>query len=895
LNTEKQPERAKIASAASMLFLVASMAAPAFAQQAQDPEQRAAELVAQMTLEEKASQLINFSPAIPRLDVPDYQWWSEALHGYAFEPHATNFPAPIGLAASFNPALVKQIAETIAVEGIEASDKMVAAGRTYELGAGRSYWSPNLNLFRDPRWGRGQETYGEDPFLIGRMGIAYVTGLQGPNPDAPKIIATPKHFAVHSGPESTRHRANVPVSMHDMRDTYLPGFRAAVVDGKAGSVMCAYNAINGQPACTNSFLMQDTLRKAWGFKGVVVSDCGAVRDIFSAHKFAPDAVAGSALAVRAGLDIECATESLFDRNSFGQSNNYVEAVKGGKLTKAELDQAVIRGLAARIRLGLMDKGPSPTPVPSMINAADHRALTQTSAQQAMVLLKNNGVLPLDRKGVRIALIGPLADSKRVLRSSYNIRETADLPSVFDGLKAAMPDARITYLPAGESVTDGDVVPSSALQTEDGMQGVTVRFYPFKPDSKNTPQSLMEKFMRAFSATTEETPSATRIEPRINYELFHPPMLPDGGKTVASGYLVPPVSGRYRIGARTIIGSFQFADQPAIDINNGFNPAVMPNFVTVNLEAGKRYPFTFSSQVPALHFAELNWQRISSTPEADVANAAKDSDVIIAVVGISSTLESEESSIKIPGFNGGDRTSLDLPADQLKLLEAAKATGKPLIVINMSGSAINLDWAKQNASAIIQAWYPGEAGGLAIGRAVAGLANPAGRLPVTFYRDVTQLPAFEDYAIQGRTYRYFDGQPVYGFGYGLSYTRFAYGAVKVKPRGKSMANGMIVETRVTNIGARAGDEVAQLYLDFPDTPGTPKIALRGFERISLKPGEQRTVRFELSPRDLSSVSPDGQIRVVPGRYQLFVGGGQPDSGLPGKKGSFVVEKQINLPE
>jgi beta-glucosidase len=406
---------------------------------------------------------------------------------------------------------------------------------------------------------------------------------------------------------------------------------------------------------------------------------------------------------------------------------------------------------------------------------------------------------------------------------------------------------------------------------------------------------MEKFMRAFSATTEETPSATRIEPRINYELFHPPMLPDGGKTVASGYLVPPVSGRYRIGARTIIGSFQFADQPAIDINNGFNPAVMPNFVTVNLEAGKRYPFTFSSQVPALHFAELNWQRISSTPEADVANAAKDSDVIIAVVGISSTLESEESSIKIPGFNGGDRTSLDLPADQLKLLEAAKATGKPLIVINMSGSAINLDWAKQNASAIIQAWYPGEAGGLAIGRAVAGLANPAGRLPVTFYRDVTQLPAFEDYAIQGRTYRYFDGQPVYGFGYGLSYTRFAYGAVKVKPRGKSMANGMIVETRVTNIGARAGDEVAQLYLDFPDTPGTPKIALRGFERISLKPGEQRTVRFELSPRDLSSVSHDGQIRVVPGRYQLFVGGGQPDSGLPGKKGSFVVEKQINLPE
>ena len=303
------------------------LAGPASAEQAITPEARAEALVAQMTLEEKASQLINSAPAIPRLNIPDYQWWSEALHGFAFEPHATNFPEPIGLAASFNAPMLKQIAETIAVEGMEASDKMVAAGRTFEMGAGRTYWSPNINIFRDPRWGRGQETYGEDPYLTARMGVAYVNGLQGPNPDAPKIIATPKHYAVHSGPESTRHTANVAASLHDMRDTYLPAFRAAMVDAKAGSIMCAYSAVNGQPACANTFLMQDTLRKDWGFKGVVVSDCGAVRDIFSAHKYAPNAVEGSALAIRAGLDIECATESLFDRNSFGQSDNYVKAVK----------------------------------------------------------------------------------------------------------------------------------------------------------------------------------------------------------------------------------------------------------------------------------------------------------------------------------------------------------------------------------------------------------------------------------------------------------------------------------------------------------------------------------------------------------------------------------------
>lgn len=888
--------------AASTAAMIALFTGPVHAQQALSPEERAAEIVSRMTLEEKASQLINSAPGVERLGLPDYQWWSEALHGYAFQPHATNYPEPIGLAASFNAPLLRQVAGAIAQEGIEAGDAMVAAGSPLELGAGRTYWSPNLNIFRDPRWGRGQETYGEDPFLTARMGVAYVTGLQGPDPDRPMIIATPKHFAVHSGPESTRHTADVSVSLHDMRDTYLPAFRAAVVEGHAGSVMCAYSSINGQPACANTFLMQDTLRRDWGFKGVVVSDCGAVRDISSAHKFAADTIAGSALAIRASLDIECATESLFDRNSFNQSDNYVKAVQSGQITQAQLDKAVERGLAARIRLGLMDRksadaaaGTAHASGTSHIDSAENRTLALQAAEQSMVLLKNNGILPLAGKNLKVAVTGPLANSQRVLRGNYTVRDSSELPSVLDGIRAALPDAKITYLPAGESITDGNVVPASALQTEDGKPGVTVRYYPFKPDGKPAPTSLMEKFMRAFTALPGDTPSATRVEPLINYEVFTQPLLPDGGKAVATGYLVAPETGTYRIGARTIAGTFQFADKPPVAIKNGFNPAVMPTLETVDLVAGQRYPFKFEMMVPALHFAELDWQRVSRQPQADLAAAASDADVIVAVVGLNSTLESEESSIKLPGFNGGDRTTLDLPADQLKLLEVAKASGKPVIVVNLSGSAINLDWAKQNAAAILQAWYPGEGGGLAAGRILSGKANPAGRLPVTFYRDIGQLPPFENYAMQGRTYRYFAGTPVYGFGYGLSYTQFSYAPVQITARGQGAANGVVIETEIANVGKRAGDEVAQVYLQFPESLGAPRIALRGFQRVSLAPGEHRKLRFELSPRDLSIVSPEGEIRMAAGRYEVHVGGGQPDSGLPGKSAQFTVAKTVKLPD
>lgn len=878
--------------------IAATIATPyrAFAQQGDPPSAgaRAKSLVSQMTLKEKASQIINSSVAIPRLGMPDYQWWTEALHGLGFVSDATNFPEPIALAASFDAPLMKKVAQSISAEGIRASNAKVRAGHGLDLGSGRSFWAPNLNLFRDPRWGRGQETYGEDPFLIAQMGVAYVTGVQGPDPDHPINIATPKHFAVHSGPESTRHTADVTVSLHDMRDTYFPGFRAAIVKGHAGSIMCAYSAVNGQPSCANKFLMQDTLRRDWGFKGVFVSDCGAVRDIYSTHKFASDAITASALAIRNGLDVECATESIFDRNSFNESANYVKAVKTGKITEAELDQAVTRGLVARIQTGSMDRSAKPVANPPAVSSAKDRALALSAAEESMVLLKNDGLLPLTGRHLRIAVIGPLADARRVMRGNYTNRDSTRFLSVFDGIKRALPNAVVTLVPAGASITDGDVVPASALQTKEGKPGVTVRYYDFVPDGKPAPTSLMEKFVQAMQAKVAATPIETKVEPLIDYELFNQPILPNGGQAVATGYLVPPVSGTYRVGVRTLAGSFQFGDKPEINVSGGFNPTILPKLETVELAAGKRYPFTLTMRVPALHFAELDWQRISTTPEADLDAAAKNADVIVAVVGIDSTLESEESSISVPGFKGGDRTSLDLPAGQINLLKAAKATGKPLVLVNMSGSAIDLDWAKQNADAILQAWYPGQEGGTAIGRVLAGLADPGGRLPVTFYRDLSQLPPFDNYSMTGRTYRYFEGKPVYQFGYGLSYTQFSYGPLTIKPRGANTDDGIIAETVLTNTGARTGDEVAQLYLKFPDAPGTPNIALRGFQRVTLAPGETRRISFELTPRDLSSVSPEGVIQVLPGDYEAFVGGGQPDSGLPGYAETFTVAKRAVLP-
>jgi beta-glucosidase len=841
----------------------------------------AEQLVGRMTLDEKLAQLVNVAPAIPRLNIPAYNWWTESLHGAIGAVPTTNFPEPIGLAASFDAPLVHDVAGTISTEVRALHTLGRQTGNLGKIGTGLDTWSPNINIFRDPRWGRGQETYGEDPYLTAQMGVAFVTGMQGRHPDLPNVIATPKHFAVHSGPESTRHKANVFVSRHDLEDTYLPAFRAAFVEAKAQSVMCAYNRIDGQPACASDELLKDHLRGAWQFQGYVVSDCDAVKDISDNHHYAPDAAAGVAAAMRAGIDNECHTATL-GPNPPPLGERYRQALERHLITQADVDRSLIRLFAARFRNGDLPGIRHDAPVPvAAIGTPEHQALALQAAEESLVLLKNDGVLPL-KPGTKIAVIGPLADATRVLRGNYSSPASAAPISVLDGLRRTLPGAQITVAPAGESMTDGDPVPSSVLQTADGQQGLTARYYNALPNALGKDGKPMQ---------VAATPAATTVEQGLGGGKG-PAAVNEDHRVVWSGFLIAPETGSYRLGlSGWQNGRMRFDGKPLVDLVNA--PwGSLPKLKTVQMVKGHRYPLEVAADVHGSPGIGLTWKRVSSQPEAELKAAADKSDVIVAVVGLTSDLEGEESAVDLPGFKGGDKTTLDLPADQRKLLEQAKATGKPIIVVAMNGSPINFSWEKQNASAILEAWYPGQSGGLAVANVLAGRTDPGGRLPLTFYKSVADLPAFDNYEMTGRTYRYFAGTPVYPFGFGLSFTRFAYGPLSVSP---VEGGGKRVSSQVRNTGGRPGNEVAQLYLNFPNAPGTPRIALRGFRRIALQPGAAQTVTFDLSPRDLSSVTPEGVHAVLAGRYRVSVGSGQPGTGVPVESAEFRIDRPAVLPE
>ncbi len=852
----------------------------------------AAELVGKLSLDEKVDQLLNTAPAIPRLDVPAYNWWTESLHGALGSLPTTNFPEPIGLAATFDAPLVKQVAGAISTEvrGLHALARRT--GRMGRIGTGLDTWSPNINIFRDPRWGRGQETYGEDPFLAARMGVAYVTGMQGPNADLPNVIATPKHFAVHSGPESTRHSANVFVSRHDLEDTYLPAFRAAIVEGKAGSVMCAYNRIDGQPACASDMLLGEYLRGAWGFTGYVVSDCDAVKDISDNHHYAPDSATAVAAALRAGVDSECHGATLSDTAGLGE--RYREALSRGLITEADIDRALTRLFAARYRVGDLPGIPKPAGDVAAVGAPEHGATALAAAEKSLVLLKNDGILPL-RPGLRIAVIGPLGDATRVLRGNYSSPLSGTPISVLEGLRRTLPGAHVDYVPFGETYTDGDPIPTTALRAPDGRAGLLAQYYNIvgMPPARFAPGEFKAFVGKARFAAE---PVASRVEASVNGRSLDLAQVSDHHRVVWTGFLVPPETGSYRLGLSGFMsGSLRFEGKPFVDLKDA--PwGSLPTMKTVRLEKGRRYSIVVTGDAhTGTTGVGLVWKRISTAPERELKAAAVQADVFVAVVGLTSDLEAEESPVKIPGFEGGDKTSLSLPPDQQALLVQAKATGKPIVLVAMNGSPLDLSWAKDNVAAILEAWYPGQAGGLAIGNILSGRTNPSGRLPLTFYRSLDDLPPFGDYSMAGRTYRYFTGTPVYPFGYGLSYTRFAYEPLAVDPVGGDPAKGIRVTTEVRNAGDRAGDEVSQLYLDFPEDPGAPRIALRGFQRVALKPGEARTVRFDLSPRDLSAVTAEGVRKVLAGDYRVSVGSGQPGTGVAGESAGFAITKEATLPK
>ena len=850
------------------------------------PVQRASDLVHRMTLAEKASEMQNNSAAVPRLNIPAYQWWSEALHG-VINQGVTEYPEPIGLGATFDAPAIHTMAGQIGIEGRIKHVQNVREGHTGLMG-GLDFWSPNLNIFRDPRWGRGQETYGEDPYLTGRMGIAYVTGLQGDNPKYYLAIATPKHYDVHSGPEPTRHIEDVDVSKHDEVDTYEPAFRAAIVEGKAGSIMCAYNAIDGEPACANQYLLQDQLRGKWGFKGYVVSDCDAVRDVAASHRYRPNQAQGVAIAVIRGMDNECVTFT----SRFGEpvEKAYIDAVQQGYLPESTLDTALIRLFTARIELGMFDP-PDMVPYTKIdekeLDSPEHRAEALKLANESMVLLKNDGLLPL-KPGIRkIAVVGPLADQTRPLLGNYAGQPT-HIVSILDGLHAEFPNATITFVPGTQFLrADGEPVPGSLFTTPDGKPGLKADYSEGMSRGQPTPGS-------------STTPLASRTEPNVSLTANNLPPQIAGRKTFGvqwTGFLTPTETGDFILGVRAEGFARLTADGKQIATAGGGGGAGPSAGVgRIHMEKGQKIAlnvtYGYTSGQP---HAEIIWAKVNNAPSPEAIAAAKNADAVIAVVGITSQLEGEEMPVSEPGFLGGDRTSIDLPQPEEDLVEAVAATGKPLAVVLMNGSALAVNWINQHANAVLESWYSGEEGGAAVAQTLSGKNNPAGRLPITFYTGVSQLPNFEDYGMDNRTYRYFKGKPLYPYGYGLSYTTFSYSGLNVPAQPVAAGQPVPAEVTVTNTGKVAGDEVVQVYLKFPAVKGAPHIALRGFQRIHLDPGASRQVHFDLKDRDLGVVTENGDPIIAQGDYTISIGGGQPDTGAPVVTGTFHIEGQVDLPE
>jgi beta-glucosidase len=821
-----------------------------------------------MTLEEKASQMQDVAPAIPRLGIPAYNWWNEGLHGVARSGNATVFPQAIGLAATWDTDLVHRVADVISTEARAKYNDAIPRGNTGRY-FGLTFWSPNINIFRDPRWGRGQETYGEDPFLASRMGVAFVTGLQGDDANYLKVVSTPKHFAVHSGPEVLRHRFDVPVSLHDLADTYAPAFRATVMEGKAGSIMCAYNSVRGEPACANHLLF-DTLRGKWGFQGYVVSDCWAISDLHQGHGFVLTLEQAAALAVKAGTDLSCGPE--FGALPFAARNRL--------LANEDIDRAVKRIFEARFRLGMFDP---PDRVPwSKLSISDndtpaHRQVALEAARKSIVLLKNeHDTLPLKSSLKTIAVIGPSADSLNVLLGNYS-GTPSSYTTILDGVRKRFRNAKIIHA-VGAPVTETSavVLPSEYLRT----------------GGSNSQLGLNAEYFA--NTNLSGSPVLKRVDAGVDFQWNNvsPGLgVPAGNYSVSwTGELVPPVDGDYRLGGSTD-GSYRIFLDGKKFMDDWAPHGTRTMTTLVHLQAGHAYAIRMEyAHTWWESTARLLWLPPNLSQEA--VNAARKADVVIAVVGITPQFEGEESDSSDPGFFGGDRLDLNLPRPQQELLESVVATGKPLIVVLANGSAVAVNWAQEHAAAILEAWYPGEEGGTAVADALSGDYNPAGRLPVTFYKSVAQLPPFGNYTMTGRTYRYFTEQPLYPFGFGLSFSSFSYSDAHVSQEQVAADGTVTVSVRVTNAGTVPGDEVVQLYLAHPGLEGAPIRALAGFKRVHLHDSTSQVVSFTLRDRDLSIVDETGVRRIVPGPVDVWTGGGQPIAG-PGQPLTKGVQARFTI--
>lgn len=809
--------------------------------------ERARDLLSRLTLEEKARLMLDESPAIPRLGIKKFFWWSEALHGAANMGGVTVFPEPVGMAASFNDGLLRRVFDAASDEMRAQYNRRMLNGGEDEKFHSLSVWTPNVNIFRDPRWGRGQETYGEDPYLTSVMGTAVVRGLQGPETAKyRKLWACAKHYAVHSGPEYTRHTANVAdVSPRDLWETYLPAFKTLVTEAKVREVMCAYQRLDDDPCCSNNRLLQQILRDEWGFNYLVVSDCGAVTDIYANHKTSSDAVHAAAKAAVAGTDVEC---------GFGYAYKTIpEAVRRGLITEAEVDKHVLRLLEGRFDLGEMDdpKLVEWSKIPaSVMDSKAHRQLALDMARQSLVLLQNKGgVLPLKAGGEPIAVVGPNADDEPMMWGNYNGTPNRTV-TILNGIKAR--HKRVTYL-KGCDLTDtktvNSLLPQCAIDGRKGLRGT------FWNNTGMQGRPVATQFYTAPVAVT--TAGMHNFAPGVNVEDFSAKY-----ETVYT----PKTSGEVVVNVEGC-GDFSLYVNGKEQVKH-HTWRTTPTRTPLQVKAGEEYRIEVRFAFVKTWGANLKINIGTEHPIDYQAIIRKLQGIrkVVFVGGISAALEGEEMPVDIDGFKGGDRTNIELPKVQRDFLRALHEAGKTVVFVNCSGSAIALEPEMETCDAILQAWYAGQEGGTAVSDVLFGTVNPSGKLPVTFYKRTDQLPDYEDYSMRGRTYRYFS-DPLFAFGYGLSYTTFRFG----RARAEAAEGGYRLSVPLTNTGTRPGEEVVQVYIRRVADANGPLKSLRAFRRVALKAGESTTVEIPLSRKSFECFDEStNTMRTLPGDYELMYG-------------------------
>lgn len=803
-----------------------------------------------LTLEEKVALMQNASPAIPRLGIKEYDWWNEALHGVGRAGLATVFPQAIGMGASFNDSLLYEVFDAVSDEA-RVKSRIFSENGVLKRYQGLTFWTPNVNIFRDPRWGRGQETYGEDPYLTGQLGMAVVRGLQGPEDSKyDKLHACAKHFAVHSGPEWNRHSFDAEnIAPRDLWETYLPAFKDLVQKADVKEVMCAYNRFEGEPCCGSNRLLMQILRDEWGYKGIVVSDCGAISDFYrpETHGTHPDKEHASAGAVLSGTDLECG----------GEYGSLADAVKAGLIDEKLIDVSLKRLLTARFELGEMDEQPAWAEIPaSTLNSKEHQDLALRMARESLVLLQNkNNILPLNT-GLKVAVMGPNANDSVMQWGNYN-GIPGHTVTLLEAVRSKLPEGQVMY-ELGCDRTSREALQSLFSECSiNGKPGFLAEYWNNRTregevvatDQISTPFHFATTGATTFASGVEITDFSARYE-----SVFRPSQSGD-------------VAFRFQLDGEVtlMVDGEQVAQKVYVK-----NPT---NLYTLQAKAGKEYHieilFKQRNERATLDFDLGKQVEINLNLAVE---KVKDADVVLFAGGISPSLEGEEMPVEVSGFKGGDRTDIELPAVQRDLLRTLKKAGKKVVFINYSGSAIGLVPESNTCEAILQAWYPGQAGGTAIVDVLFGDYNPAGRLPVTFYKDAGQLPDFEDYSMKGRTYRYMQQQPLYPFGYGLSYTTFIYGEANLGKNTIGKGETAMLTVPVSNVGQRDGDEVVQVYLRSPADKDGPRYTLRAFKRVHIPAGQTKSVTIPLTHESFEWFDEaTNTMHPVAGTYELLYGG------------------------